>query len=152
MVPREVAYYPIWFAKIKKMIQKHHLKLLQPYGLSSVHAMYLMILKFHPDGLTPGELSAHLDVDKANTSRVLKVLEEKEFTIRKYEAGSNTKYRELLTKRGLEVAECIHRDMKQMHNRFASVLTEEEITVIRNIVQKVSVIAEQMEKDGREIE
>ena len=52
--------------------------MVQEYGLSSSQALYLMAL-YLKDGLSLLEISKFMDMDPANTNRVVKILREKGF-------------------------------------------------------------------------
>lgn len=138
----EQTCFPIWFAKIRKAIQRRQLEILKPYGLSSIHAMYLTMLLNNEDGMTLRELNERMFVDKANTSRAIATLEEKGYVERDENGSSKLKYRIKLTHEGAKVAQVVADDMKVVHGILHGTMTEDEILIIRNVMLKVSKAAD----------
>ena len=136
MPNKEIACFPIWFAKIRKAIQKRQMELLKPYGLSSIHAMYLVALLNCSEGMTLRELGEKLFVDKANTSRAIAVLEEQGYIV-KSDTESKLKYRICLTEQGTQMANTVAKDMKAAHDILFASLTSEEIQTVRNVMLKL---------------
>jgi DNA-binding MarR family transcriptional regulator len=136
MSDKEVACFPIWFAKIRKSIQKRQMELLRPYGLSSIHAMYLVTLLHCDNGMTLRELCENLFVDKANTSRAIAVLEELGY-IEKKLTESKLKNRICLTEQGTQIARMVTEDVKAAHDVLFASLTAEEIQTVRYVMRKV---------------
>ena len=57
------------------------------YGLKGPHAMYLTVLRHHPDGLTAAQICELCSRDKADVSRSLAIMEEKGLVQRTGENG-----------------------------------------------------------------
>jgi DNA-binding MarR family transcriptional regulator len=140
----------IWFDKIKKMAQRRQQDALKPYGLSSIHAMYLLMLLDQPDGLTFKELCEKRCVDKANTSRAVNVLEEKGYVFRDYTSAGVLKYKLILSEEGKNIAQEVGRTMKKFHCQLVEPLTEEEITTVRQVMFKIAKAVDDMENDKEE--
>jgi DNA-binding MarR family transcriptional regulator len=117
------------------------MELLKPYGLSSIHAMYLIILLHCDKGMTLRELCENLFVDKANTSRAITALEDLGY-IEKNFSESKLKYRICLTEQGTQIARTVDKDMKAAHDILFASLTAEEIQTVRNVMSKVLRAAE----------
>ncbi len=143
-------YFPIWFDKIKKMAQRRQQETLKPYGLSSIHAMYLVVLMHHSEGMTFKELCEKLCVDKANTSRAINVLEEKGYVFRDYTSPGVLKYKLILSEEGKKIAQEVGCTMKKFHRQLIESLTEEEIITVRGIMVKIAKAVDDMENDKEE--
>ena len=72
------ASLPIFLDRIDTVIRRSMMDMVKPYGLTSSHSMYLLALYIR-DGQTMVELSDYLDLDPANTNRVIKKLKEEKF-------------------------------------------------------------------------
>ncbi|MDD5937035.1 MAG: MarR family transcriptional regulator [Clostridiales bacterium] len=131
----EVSCAPVWFARIRKAIQRRHIELLKPYGLSSIHAMYLTALYHSENGMTLRELCDQLFVDKANTSRAITTLETNGYVEK--EGNDKLRYRIKLTLKGHEVAQLVVTDMRKVHDIMFRSVTEDEKDIIRKVMQKV---------------
>lgn len=137
MPNKEIACFPIWFAKIRKAVQKRQIELLKPYGLSSIHAMYLVALIHCDEGMTLRELCEQLFVDKANTSRAIATLEEQDYIEKKFLTTSKQKCRICLTPKGNLIAHKVADDMMQARDILMGELTEEELETVRNVMNKI---------------
>ena len=137
MQSQEHTCFPIWFAKIRKAVQKRQTELLKPYGLSSIHAMYLITLLHNDKGMTLRELCESLFVDKANTSRVITTLDALGYIRKDMISKSKLKYKIYLTRQGTEVANIVAKDMKKTHEILFASLTVVEIQTVRNVMNKV---------------
>jgi DNA-binding MarR family transcriptional regulator len=144
-------YFPVLFSKVKKYIQKRNMDLLAPHGLSSLHAMYIMSLFKHQEGMTRNELNDILGVNKANTSRAVNDLVDKGFaTIEDCPLRRNAKI--VISEKGMELAVLIKNNSRSMREKFFSVLTDDEKQVIRNIMRKMlEVNLEEDPDDKKEI-
>lgn len=137
MSNRETVCFPVWFAKIRKAVQKRQTELLKPDGLSSIHAMYLAALYHCDEGMTLRELCEQLFVDKANTSRAIATLEERGYVEKRFLTTSKQKYRICLTPQGILVAKKVAECMKQIHDILLEPLTSEELETVRNVMYKI---------------
>ena len=145
MREQNTACLPIIFSKVKKAVQKRQTELLKPYGLGSIHAMYLIILLHNPSGLTMRELCVTLYVDKANTSRAISTLEEKDYVFRDSSGTGVLKYKIMLSKKGKELAYLITEKMKRFHEEMFRDLTSDEINTMRRVLQKIELTVDEME-------
>jgi DNA-binding MarR family transcriptional regulator len=129
-------YLPVLFSKVRKYIQKRNMELLAPHGLSSLHAMYIMSLFKHQEGMTRNELNDILGVNKANTSRAVNDLVEKGYaTLEDCPLRRNAKI--IISEKGMELAELIRNNTRSMREKFFSVLTDEVKHLIRTIILKM---------------
>lgn len=137
MINEEIACFPIWFAKIRKVMQKRHTELLKPYGLSSIHAMYLVALLHCKEGMTLREISDSLFVDKANTSRAIATLEELGYIEKPLSSLSKLKYKISLTEKGSQMASIVEKDIMSAHDILLASLTSHEVQVVRDVMRKI---------------
>ena len=70
------SYLPIFFDRMNSCMRRHMTAEVSDYGLTSAHAVYLIAIILNGP-MTQRELSAFLDMDVANTNRVIKTLREK---------------------------------------------------------------------------
>ncbi|MEG1719453.1 MAG: MarR family transcriptional regulator [Clostridia bacterium] len=94
---------PIVLSKSLKIMNQKATKALKPYGLSSAHAMFLVVLSKN-NGLTLRELSDILAVDKAQTTRIISDLKKKGYTCTDKENDCCRNYKIFLTEKGKKAA------------------------------------------------
>ncbi len=75
------------------------------YGLKGSHAVYLVTMHRHPEGITAARLCELCDKNKADVSRAMNVLEEKGMILRKGEGPTLYRAMLVLTDKGKEAAE-----------------------------------------------
>lgn len=124
--------------KIKKYVQKSVNDLLKPYAISSVHAPYLLLLLSHQQ-LTRKDFNEILNVDKANTTRVIKDLEQNKMIT--YDKNVRNGYISL-TDTGLEIANLIDEWMAQKKKLFLTGVKEENLQVFTYVLQDIIEILE----------
>lgn len=76
---------------------------LSKYGLKGPYAIYLVVLRHNPDGLTSAKLCELCGRDKADVSRCLAAMQEKGLVYR--ESGNTYRAKIFLTQLGAEAAE-----------------------------------------------
>ena len=107
MESREDVYWnsflPAFFDRMSVLMRKNMTAMVSDYGLTSAHAIYLIALKLQ-DGQTLVSLSRFLDLDTANTNRVIKVLREKGFIYDDRKTENSKKYSIYLTESGQNLA------------------------------------------------
>jgi DNA-binding MarR family transcriptional regulator len=113
------------------MVRRSSSKVVSPYGLTSAHSYYLIALYLH-NGQTMTDLSRFLDLDPANTNRIIKALKEKEFVYDDRKAENSKKYSVFLTEPGMNLAKEIMEDNTNIMNAFFAGIPKEKIAVIRN--------------------
>lgn len=144
MASEEVTCFPVMFDRIRKLITKRQNELLRPYGLSSLHSMYLAALFHVEEGLSLRELCERLWVDKANTSRAIADLERQEYVKRVYQSGTKVRFRICLTNTGRDVATAVAESMKEAHDILLGALTDQEIETAHRVIRKLVKISEQI--------
>lgn len=119
--------------KIKKYVQKSVNDLLKPYAISSVHAPYLLLL-LNKQELKRKDFNECLNVDKANTTRVIKELEKNEMITYEETPRNGSIY---LTNKGIEVAKIIDRWMDYKKQSFLMNVEEEDLQVFIHVLQDI---------------
>lgn len=118
------------------MMRKSMNDTVEPYGLSSAHALYLMALDLI-DGQTQAELSQFLDMDAANTNRVVKVLSENGLVHDDRKTPTSKKYHIFLTEKGKRIADETMVGTQRNMNSMFGVLTTAEIESMRDMLIRV---------------
>lgn len=124
--------------KIKKYVQKSVNDLLKPYAISSVHAPYLLLLLNHQQ-LTRKSFNEILNVDKANTTRVIKDLEQNEMIT--YDKNIRNSYISL-TDKGIEIASLIDEWMMEKKNICLANVKQEHLEIFTYVLQDIIQILE----------
>lgn len=128
--------FPILFSKISKSFNKKFGDFLIPYGLSKLHAFYLMCLYKNKKGLTLNQLNIMTGCDKANTSRAISDMEEKDMVVRS--SLGEKKYKVILTDKGLDVGKVFMQSIKDSIKKTFAMLTEKELCFFQSIILKLS--------------
>lgn len=128
--------FPIMFNKITRNFNKKLGDFLMPYGLSKLHSLYLVCLYRHKKGLTLNQLNFLTGFDKANTSRAISDLEEKEITYRILGAGEK-KYKVSLTEKGFSICKDFVKSIKESIKKTFASLTEKEMNFFQSIIFKL---------------
>ena len=100
------AFMPIVFDRISLINRRIMTDCVRDRGLTGIHASYLLALGFK-EGLTLVELSRLLDIDAANTNRVVKALREKNLVYDNRTTPKSKKFCIFLTKEGRELTDTI---------------------------------------------
>lgn len=126
----------------QKSISRIKNRKMDQYGLGSAHTLCMCLLATHPDGLTKTELARHCGVDKAQISRVVSDIREKNYvSIANPECNYRQRY--TLTDEGMVVAE----DMRQIIldiNAFVSDSISKE--QIENFYETLKIICGNLKK------
>ena len=129
--------FPILFSKLSKSFNKRFGDYLIPFGLSKLHAYYLMCLYKNKNGLTLNQLNIMTGCDKANTSRAINDMADKGIVERSGQECEK-KYRVVLTKKGFDIGKDFMHSIKDSIKNTFSVLTEKELEFFQNIVKKLA--------------
>ena len=128
------SFIPIFFDRINIYLRNHLTSLVAEYELSSSQALYLMALNLK-DGLSLLEISRFMDMDPANTNRVIKVLRQKGF-IRDDRRNNSRNFKVYLTSRGKDVAEKLTEQNFGWMEKMTSNITREELVFARGVLLK----------------
>ena len=123
-------------ASAGKALQRMKSDKMKKYGLGSTHTTCLCKLgKAGKVGLSQKELTEQESIDRAQVSRVLRDLEEKEMVSR--EGGAAYKKRYYLTARGREVADEINAISLEINRYVSKEIPEAEIRVFYRVMQQI---------------
>lgn len=130
------SYLPAFFDRMSMQMRKNMTAIVSPYGLTHAHVVYLIALHLQ-DGQTMVNLSRFLDLDTANTNRVIKVLREKGLVFDDRTDSSQKKFRIYLTPEGKKLAEEVMGRITELNNSYFANIPEEDIISMRNTLLKV---------------
>ena len=123
-------------ASAGKALQRMKSDKMKKYGLGSTHTTCLCKLgKAGKVGLSQKELTEQESIDRAQVSRVLRDLEEKEMVSR--EGGAAYKKRYYLTARGREVADEINAISLEINRYVSKEIPEAEIQVFYRVMRQI---------------
>lgn len=138
------AVIPILLNRACKNFCKEFDDILKPYGLSKLHAFYLIVLYNNLDnGITLNAFNSKLGCNKANTSRAIANLMEKNI-IYKVSEECEKKYMVRLTNEGVNLARTFVESIQERNYQLLSVFDEEEKNEFYRLLKK---IAEGVEND-----
>lgn len=140
MPEREDVYWnsflPAFFDRMSLVMRKNMTEIVSDYGLTSAHAVYLIALHLR-DGQTLVSLSRFLDLDTANTNRVVKVLREKGLIYDDRKSESSKKYSIFLTEEGHKLAAKVMNGITDLNNSYFRDIPREDILQMRNTLIRV---------------
>ncbi len=111
------SFLPIFFDRINIATRRVMASCVKHYDLTAIYAEYLVALNLR-EGLTLVELSKFLDVDTANTNRIIKVLKKKGLVYDDRPSEKSKKFNIFLTKEGKELADFIMVETQSTMNGF----------------------------------
>ncbi|AYE34407.1 MarR family winged helix-turn-helix transcriptional regulator [Clostridium septicum] len=101
---------------------------------------YIFLIQLYKrDGINQEELSELLKIDKANTARAIKRLEEEGYVIRIRCKEDKRAYNVFLTDKALDIKEEFFGILQSWENNITQPLTEEEIIIVKKILKKITV-------------
>ncbi|MBQ5483569.1 MAG: hypothetical protein IIT75_04370, partial [Candidatus Methanomethylophilus sp.] len=130
------SFLPAFMDRMSLQMRKNMTAIVEPYGLSHAHAIYLLALNLQ-DGQTMVGLSRFLDLDTANTNRVIKTLREKGFVYDDRKSESNKKFRIFLSDSGKALADLVMTKITELNNSYFANIPREDILNMRNTLIQV---------------
>lgn len=134
--------FHVLMMELIKRTTKVHNDCLLPYGLNGVCGHFLLTL-YKEGALTQNELNERLRVDKAHTSRVIKLLLEKGYVIKKGAGEKNNKIE--LNESGKQAAKAVVTMHMELYRKFSLALSEEEKNAIMSALLKLTQLAREMD-------
>lgn len=115
------------------------------YGLKGPHAMYLVTIRRFPEGVTSAQLSELCGRDKADVSRAVSLLEEKEMIYRE-----GNLYRALLklTDKGREAAEHVAQRAGIVVECAGKGFSEENREIFYQVLETITANLQALTKEG----
>ena len=130
------SFLPIFFDRMTFLMRKAMSDAVEEYGLTSAHSFYLIALNLQ-DGQTLVEISRFLDMDTANTNRVMKVLKEKGLVRDDRKTPTSKKYSIYLTEKGKEISDRIMDETQSRMNGYFEGISKDEISGMRATLIKI---------------
>lgn len=121
---------------LSRIIRIKFNEVLNDEGLFSGQHHIIMLL-FHNDGQTVGQIAKHLGVAPATASVSIKRMEKAGFIKRKADEKDARTVKIFLTDKGRSVMKNIGDKMNEQEKRITSCLTEEEISVLSDMLDKI---------------
>lgn len=121
---------------------------MKKYGLKSTHSVYILTLLKYQDGLTASQLCELCGKDKSDVSRMMAILEQKNFV--KKEGIYQNLYKGIfkLTEEGIAVAESVRRKAALAVDYAGKDMTEEERTIFYNAFESIADNLKSLSKSG----
>ena len=130
--------FPIMLCKMHKNMQKQYDEILKPYGLSKFHSFYLLCLLKFKKGLKLNDLNEIIGCDKANTSRAIADLEDKDIICKDIPEDKEKKYFVKLTEYGKKIAQKFYESSREFYNRIFNKLTRDDQEKFYEIMLKMT--------------
>jgi len=130
------SFLPAFFDRMSLVMRKNMTQFVSDYGLTSAHAVYLIALHIK-DGQTLVSLSRFLDLDTANTNRVIKVLRDKQLIYDDRRSDSSKKFSVYLTEEGHQLAAKVMQGITELNNSYFRDIPREDILQMRNTLIRV---------------
>lgn len=117
---------------IKKLSKKED-EMLSPFSLTHSHAKYLEnVYRF--ESVTMADLTELSGTDKANTTRVIKELLNKDIVIK---SGGERKFNITLTEKGKQIAEHFKQQKEKFMENVFKDFSKEELQNLKELLQKL---------------
>jgi len=129
--------FAICLNKMRYDVQKNMSDALKPFGLSSMHSLYIMTL-YHEGGMTLASLSKALCFNRANTTRVVRDLMQKGYVDCDKESENQRKFNVFLSEQGKIVADKLHQSMEKGRREQESKLTTQEWQTLIELMHKLA--------------
>lgn len=124
------SFLPIFFDRVNIITRRLMADCVRDYGLTGIHANYIVALNLR-EGLTLVELSSFLDIDTANTNRVVKALKDKGLVYDDRASERSKKFYIYLTEDGKKLADHIMAKTNECMNNFFTGIPEFNIDLMR---------------------
>lgn len=129
-----------WNSILYRCGQSYIAQQLKPYNIGSGQHRFLLLL-YKKDGIKQDELSKHLNIDKANTARALKKLENEGYVLRKIDVNDKRKYRVYLTEKAKQIRPDIFKVLQKWTDIITADLSDEEKDMAVELLEKISLNA-----------
>ncbi len=130
------SYLPIFFDRMNSCMRRHMTAEVSDYGLTSAHAVYLIAIILNGP-MTQRELSAFLDMDVANTNRVIKTLREKGMVYDDRASPESRNYKIHLTEIGKKLGKKVMDSTSQWMDEIMSVVPREDVLKMRSTLLRI---------------
>ena len=129
-------YLGRWFSILHRLSMREAAHGLKEYGIGSGQIMFLLEL-YYRDGVRQEELTTLLNIDGANTTRAIAILEEEGYVVRRVDRDDARAYRVYLTDKAEEIKDGLFRLMRDWDEKLLASLTDRERDQFIQLVQKI---------------
>lgn len=130
------SFLPAFLEKMGAIMRKNITAAVADYGLTSAHSIYLVALNIK-EGQTLMGLSKFLDLDPANTNRIVKVLKDKNLVYDDRKTPSCKKYSVYLTKTGKALSDKIMEGIEQDNAYYFRGISPDDVLRMKNTLIKM---------------
>jgi DNA-binding MarR family transcriptional regulator len=130
------SFLPIFFDRMNSTMRRHMTEEVSKYGLTSAHAVYLIALILE-GSMTLIDMSRFLDMDPANTNRVIKVLRDKGLVYDDRKNPDSRGFTVYLTEKGRDIGQSLMDSTTEWMNWGMEGISREEILSMRNVLIKI---------------
>lgn len=130
------SFLPIFFDRMNILMRKAMNQTMERYGLTSAHSYYLIALDVE-DGQTQRQLSRFLDMDPANTNRVMKDLLNRGFVRTEPVSPGSKRLLFRLTDEGRKAADDVMAETQDRMNGYMAGIPREEVDDLREKLIKI---------------
>ncbi len=129
-----------WHKLVGEEMEKH--------GLKSAHSIYLLALARYEEGITASQLCEICGKDKADVSRMMKIMEQRGIVIK--DGGSQNRYGGVfhLTEDGCAIAEQIRSRASHAVEIAGADLTDEHREIFYRALESIAAKIQKMSKEG----
>lgn len=135
-------------SEISKYWHKLSADEMERHGLRSTHSVYLMTMAKYPEGLTAPQLCELCGKDKADVSRMMRIMEKKGLTTK--ESANQRRYNGVfrLTPAGIEAADDLKQRIALAVRLAGKDLSDENRTIFYEALASITDNLRQLCKDG----
>ena len=134
-----------WISILYRYGQSYISKQLESYNIGSGQYIFLIIL-FRNDGISQEKLSEHLKIDKATTAKAIKKLAAEGYIKREIDSLDKRAYKVFLTPKALAIKPIVQDAIKSWEELLTSGLSENEIVLIKQLLDKMAKNAHQIKE------
>lgn len=111
-------------------------QLLQQEGLTLSQARVLLLL-FHENGQNQSSLMKQLQIESSSMTKIIDLLERKNFIVRKDNHRDARRKNIFLTKQGQHKEQAIHQLLQQFETNLLTALSASEVQQLQRLLQKI---------------
>jgi DNA-binding MarR family transcriptional regulator len=126
-----------WISILHRHGQSYIGRMLEPYNIGSGQYIFLLIL-FRNDGISQGELSARLKIDKATTAKAIKKLAAAGYVKREVDAIDKRAYQVFLTPQAMAVRPIVQDAINSWEKTLTANLSENETVLLKQLLDKIA--------------
>ena len=142
------ARFSLAISEIDRCWHKLATKEMAKYDLSSPHAVYLNALYQYPEGITAAKLGELCGKNKADVSRMIRILEKKGLVRKERIGGKLYRAKLLLTSAGKQAAEHVRERVEVAVELAGAGLSEEARTNFYSTLEQITSNLQVLSKEG----